>query len=287
MHLLATILLVMFESDIGCKVVCFLAVGTGVEGTLTLVLVAVERYKKICKPPGNQLTSTTKRTVIGSYTVFAVLMGSPFLYYSGVTTVDREVKNVTGQICSMISGPMTNDAIVVGVTLMLTALVELLIMAVLYFRICRKLFLHRKFSVTTKIEIDSHTANTGENVNEHVAGMRISSIITDSTNVKYKTPTRKQQDLFRTGRIASCLRLTMINIVITIVFAVTILPTVILIIIESASTGFSASSHDNELLIVFLSTFYIVNNIANASIYTFMDVKFQKELKAMLYRSSK
>ena len=94
MHLLATILLVMFESDIGCKVVCFLAVGTGVEGTLTLVLVAVERYKKICKPPGNQLTSTTKRTVTGSYTVFAVLMGSPFLYYSGVTTVDHDVKNV-------------------------------------------------------------------------------------------------------------------------------------------------------------------------------------------------
>ena len=187
----------------------------------------------------------------------------------------------------MISGPMTYDAKVVGVTLVLTALVELFIMAVLYFRICRKLFLHRKFSVTTKIEIDSHTANTGENVNEHVAGMRISCIITDSTNVKYKTPKRKQQDSFRTGRIASCSRLTMINIVITIVFAVTILPTLILIIIESASTGFSASSHDNELLIVFLSTFYIVNNIANAFIYTFMDVKFQKELKAMLCRSSK
>ena len=130
---------VMFESNIGCKVLSFLAVGTVVEGTLTLVLVAVERYMKICRLPGNQLTSIAKRIIIVLYTAFAVLLGSPFLYYSGSTSIKHDEKNVTGQICSMISGTMTYDAIAVVATLVVTAIVEWLVMLVLYFRICRKL----------------------------------------------------------------------------------------------------------------------------------------------------
>ena len=106
------------------------------------------------------------------------------------------------------------------------------------FQNLQEIIIHRKFSITTENEADTYTANKCENSHRLEAGIRTFIITSDPENAKHNKPQHIQQKSLRTGRTVSCSRQTLINIVITIVFALTILPKVTFMIIESSGTGF-------------------------------------------------
>jgi Flp pilus assembly protein TadB len=89
-----------FDAPIACKVFRFFDTNLAIAAAMMLVVIASERFRKICRPNGNQVTE--KRAV---RSIIAVIIGSsiatsPALLIYGKHTVIIESKNINGSECS-------------------------------------------------------------------------------------------------------------------------------------------------------------------------------------------
>ena len=89
----------LFVWDIPCKTVCFLMTSTIFSSTFILVLISIERYRKICLPFEKQISDIGTKSICGGCIFMGFAFSSPVLMFYGATPFETNVFNVTGSEC--------------------------------------------------------------------------------------------------------------------------------------------------------------------------------------------
>ena len=274
---------VSFDNDIACKVMRFLALTTTCVSACTILVIAVQRYLKICRPLGRQMTRKWKKLSIFIVIVIMVIASSPCLVLYGSVPVLKRGSNLVGLRCSNIAGHMEIfDAIFKG-TLFLIAVMILVGLIVLYSLIGRVLYRQTMFADHKKPSGGSEADTSGMNEctiasTDDAQQHRAKALENDLTTNK-PTPTSETS-----SRIPG-FRLSIIFMVIAVVYCISNLPVLLIMTWECFQPDFWQTMSNFETGIYrFLYLLYIINNIANPFIYGFLDKKFQTELKKAVCR---
>ncbi|KAK3093996.1 hypothetical protein FSP39_022688 [Pinctada imbricata] len=91
---------VRFPGDFLCKVLWFLSQSSTISSSLLLLVIAVHRYMKVCKPLKPKWSLKYKRLAVGLSITSAVVVSLPtFAFYGEIQIYNAEL-NVTGYRCS-------------------------------------------------------------------------------------------------------------------------------------------------------------------------------------------
>ena len=96
-----TYMWISYRSDVLCKAVIFASGNTVITSTAFLVVIAIQRYRKICCPHSKQMTLFWRRLAV-VFTILAnLLYSAPSLVLSGVAELSLEYKNanISGTSC--------------------------------------------------------------------------------------------------------------------------------------------------------------------------------------------
>lgn len=281
-HLSETMHPVMYYSDIGCKInryLCMITTGTSI---FFLLLIAIFRYLKICKHSERQVYLKWEKISVIIIILFVLIISLPSFVFFGSAQVISEDGELTGYRCTGVSGGEPMLALAFNISLLVVVVSVMIVMSILYFLICRVVFTKAKSGVqTNKLTVDSrvHVVVDNETKSESLSTVMTISAC-DQEIVKQKPVDRKPQKSSK--RKVKKSRITVIFIVITIVFAISFIPKLAMMVLESKNADFWITLSDNELAkYMFLYSIYIFNNFINPFIYGFLDKRFQSELKKL------
>lgn len=89
----------LFVWDIPCKILCYFLTATVFSSVFVLVLISIERYRKICLPFEKQISDIGTKRICAGCIAAAVILSSPTILFYGVSTFETEIANVTGTEC--------------------------------------------------------------------------------------------------------------------------------------------------------------------------------------------
>ncbi|XP_063425338.1 cholecystokinin receptor type A-like [Mytilus trossulus] len=89
----------LFVWDVPCKVLYFLLSSTIHASTFILVLISIERYRKICLPFEKQISDIGTKAICTACIMGAFILSTPILFLYGVASFDTGVSNTTGYEC--------------------------------------------------------------------------------------------------------------------------------------------------------------------------------------------
>ena len=283
-HLSETILPVMYISNIGCKINRYLCMVTTATSINLLLLIAVFRYFKICKHSHRQQYLKWQKVSVIVIILTVSIISLPCFVFFGSAEVISENGELTGYRCTGISGGKPKFALAFNVLLLVLVVSVMVVMSILYFLICRVIFTKTHSEVkTNKLTVDSrvHVVVDNENKTDSLSTV-MSTCITacDQETQKRQTGSRKPEPSPK--RKVGKSRITVIFIVITIAFAISFIPKLAMMVLESRKADFWITLSENELAIyMFLYSIYIFNNFINPFIFGFLDKRFQSELKKL------
>ena len=131
----------LMESVVGCKVLRTFHYFVNNSAGLLLVVISVERFRKICRPFKRQLSQAETLKLCWGTVLFSVFMAAPAGYYFTSTPVDTKVNNITGWECYSKDPGFEYYQLV----LMLETLISISIFGVLYGFIIRKVWNNDQF----------------------------------------------------------------------------------------------------------------------------------------------
>ena len=289
---------VKYNSDIACKIMWFLAMFTTGNSALTLMLIAVHRYLKLCKPFGRQITHKWKKIYLAIILSAMVIIALPCFAFYGSAEVKHPEADLTGRRCTSVTAGLPKVALVYKVLLFLIIFGILVVLVVLYSLIGRVLFKQAKFSwklnftkETTPNTSDSGICETDDenrkSTRDHVnTGLHQESV---RESVPHPQCCGNRQstaaDLRLQKHRSPGYHVTIMFMIIAGVFVICFIPKLTMMIWESRKIDFWLSLTSSELGgYRFLYTFFIINFITNAFVYGFMDKKFQTEFKKWICR---
>ena len=158
----------MFESVAACRLLVFVNHFSVIGSAFTLSAIAVDRYKRICKPFDKQLSLNQARIICGICAGLGVLLGWPAIALYNVEKVNiNSTYNVSiiGHDCTTVKNPayepyawaynVVQFAGFVGVTLALI---------IGYFLVGRQLYKHKKFRFYVAKKGMRRSSSLGTNV---------------------------------------------------------------------------------------------------------------------------
>ncbi|KAK6167653.1 hypothetical protein SNE40_021629 [Patella caerulea] len=89
-----------FESEFACKLLRFVNILSTIWSDLTLVAIAVDRYIKVCKPFGRQMTVKEAKTAVLVSLLTAILLSWPTIFIFGTRSKDTGIPGLLGKDCS-------------------------------------------------------------------------------------------------------------------------------------------------------------------------------------------
>ena len=160
-----TLLLVTYQSAIGCKIQRYLCLSTTIVSMLILLLIVIDRYLKICRPLGRQMDRKWKKRSIGIVIATAIVISAPYLHFTDALETESENSHLIGRTCK--SSPSGIPKIYLAYLILFLVLIigEMIAMSVLYILICRVVFKKPNFetcgekSSAHKSQLHSRFAN--------------------------------------------------------------------------------------------------------------------------------
>ena len=177
---------VNYHSEIGCKIQRYLCLSTTIVSMLILLLIAIDRYLKICRPLGRQMDTKWKNRSIGIVIVTAVVLSAPFLHFNDSVEIESKDSHQIGRTCKFVPGGIPNIFLAYFILFLALCIGEMIVMSVLYILICRVVFKKPKFetygekSSAHKSKLHSRFGNEDDNsitaseadASTHITGMR-------------------------------------------------------------------------------------------------------------------
>ena len=286
---------VKYNSDIACKFMWFLAMLTTGNSAFTLMLIAVHRYLKLCKPYGRQITHKWKKILLAIILSVMVVIALPCFAFYGSAEVKHPEADLTGLRCTSVTAGLPKVALVYKIVLFLIILGILIVLIVLYSLIGKVLYKQAKFSVklnltkeVTSVTSDSGTCETSDKAHKS-SHSRETHISADESASHPHNNNNNRQPITADSRLqkhrSPGYRVTIMFMIIAGVFVICFIPKLTMMILESRNPDFWLSLTPSELGgYRFLYTFFIINFVTNAFIYGFMDRKFQTEFKKWMFR---
>lgn len=301
----------MFRNDSTCKAAAFLGIFLAGFSADMLVLIAVERYLKLCRPFGRQLTIFAKKVAMMVILLTSLLVAVPSVNVYGAQRI-----MVKGKIPAWVCMDVKDNEHVIGHLVYKIILILLTFLRFLAFLICygnviktivrqgkhrlRMTSISGTSSTVTNSNVEECEMNrnpNGEAGNPEVEERnkaRNGNTSTDpclghkqdNQTAWERLSSKRKQSLASVsgsiGRRGSArdqqgIRLTVIFILITFIYVVTFGPKVGLMI--AGTLNKDVQSTMPMALFRFLHTFYIFNNIVNPIVYAAMDRRFRTDCK--------
>ena len=197
-----TLIPIIYKIDIACKIERYLRMITTAFAMFTLVFIVIDRYLKVCRPYGRQMTKPWKKIFIGLVVLSGFLVSAPcFLFYGSAPKISDD-GSVIGHRCSSVSAGMPELALAFTVSLFSIASLELIFMSVLYFLICRVIFKTAKFrkQVQTKKGGDKIPTSPATMSSIDVdQGVSTSDVTLDTSTSDTRTPPITENKAIRTA----------------------------------------------------------------------------------------
>lgn len=260
----------MSGNDIGCKMETYLSTATVLASMFSLLAIAINRYLKICRPFGRQISLKWKKLSIAIIVIAAFIISIPSFVSSGTLTYRYQGTKNFMQICGRIEH-MRYFALSFLCFWVFFVTAELFILCVLYFCIWRMIYRQRKFRLQTEndqqLPPDPNKEPTSIGSDDKPDSISMRKPDLSTKNVPH-------------------LRITIMFFVITIIFAISYIPISVIKILLLTDLGSRQLSEENILSLFSLWIFYIINNCANPFIYGCMDKKLQLELRKLFCRET-
>lgn len=147
----------MYPSNIFCKIFRFILYYVSVASTIILVVIAVDRFRKICKPLGFQFSVRHTKILCISVLLFTLCLTWPVPVLYGDSTVHTGIDGITGTRCFTVDKfKDTNYQAEFNALLTIVFIVITLILAILYYCIVRDVRLHNKIRWECQMSQSSH-----------------------------------------------------------------------------------------------------------------------------------
>ncbi|XP_063416808.1 cholecystokinin receptor-like [Mytilus trossulus] len=294
---------VTFTHNILCKTTQFFIGLTTFIPIFLLLIIAVQRYMKVCMPLKPAISLNVKRTALILTIVISSLCALPLSYVYGSVPFHSITHGTIGQRCGKVKeGYMlarTIYAIVIGVIVVALITTLIVLYSLIGCAVFRQLKLNKRRS--SRVEFRNSMTKTdgdGASVTE-TSGVSHNNIISD-LDFKISISSKKQRlennhqtslsQLLGSKRRQKnnrriTYKLTIMFFVITLVFILSYLSKVMLLIVEGLNKDFWEKVSNTERPgLMFIYHIFIINNIVNPFIYAFMDIKFREEAIVLLSR---
>ncbi|KAL4234714.1 hypothetical protein ACF0H5_006356 [Mactra antiquata] len=304
-----------YHDEVSCKIARLMFYFTCIASCLTLVLISIERHRKICLPLKKQFTLThAKWAVFILSGVFSIISAIPAGILFGNSSVDTGIPSVIGTKC-FIKDIYTGENLIFPVLhtmyLVVLAIIATFIMCFCYTQVARQVAKTGKANIEDRnkcndnevateaegtVDLDMSNDSMGlENGKDKELASKSSAIslsgVTgnqDGKEPKIKTQQKKPKLLhvakpFVTSSYdRKTLRITKILTTVTIAFCVSYIPHQSLMLLQLfiAHDDNGLLPTDNLYRIMFYGCSF--NNMLNPFIYAAMDLKFRAELKDLL-----
>lgn len=311
---------VRFPGDILCRALWYFSQTTTISGGTLLLVIAVHRYLKVCRPFIGKWSLKVKRLVVlGTVAVAAVLsIPTIFLYGEIKVTSDRysvENTSLVGYRC----GNKGSAGALFGynVFLFIYAVTGIVIITICYTFIGRSIYSKvmtyrkslRRVNVVPRPELSVSTVSdirrsknlencaTNDKNGDHgyqeqpIERTRVSSNFLKPPEKELpKHIKRRSHELVRANIPAmknhfQHYKYSYMFMTITVVFVIAYLPRIVIMLLESIFVQTFWLKSDSAIVgLLFLYRLYILNHVVNPFIYGFFDVKFRHEVKYLIWR---
>lgn len=268
-----------------CKCLNVMACGLIVASVFLLLVISVQRYQKICRPFGFQMTLHFKRKVVASVFTLAIAFAFPTIFLTEKIEVLHPVTNITGYRCGPV--PNTEQIGEIHLGILITAeLTSVSCMSILYgfvaytlvtkLKPSRKMYKIETVSRTTNFEItdnDTKTTKTADNTTEIELQMdELTNNVLDQKNIHV----RKAKP--RSGKHYSMMFMS-----ISLVSILCFLPPWIFVLLETKNKAFwNHLTYEETQVFVIIRGLFVLNFLVNPFIYGYFDSKFRKNVAQLV-----
>ena len=267
-----------------------------------LLVVTVDRYRKICHPMDWQINNQTAKIICVVTLIFSLGLSIPAFFISGHRTIQTRHPNITGVQCSIDDEYLnTHYPTIYNIVLMTLAGILLVVYIVLYAMISRTIFNRgkgtsavsnpeKKMAKRSKvslvllsvINIPYEGKNPVDSVSQVDSVMRNTSV-TSLCSVEGFTNSSTRQHVYK---FRETRRLTVIFFIIVAIYFCSYIPNIIIKLFTVAPyETFQHLEKNRAVLYNTFTWFFYVNNVANAVVYFFLDTKFRTEIQSFYCRS--
>ncbi|XP_071098586.1 orexin receptor type 2-like [Haliotis cracherodii] len=263
-----------FDSVIACKILRFLVAFPTLASNIVLLIIAIDRYRKVCRPLYQQITRAISRKAVLLAAFVAILYAIPALFIYGKRSAVTRIPGVVGNDCS------TSDAMegklypmIYEITLSASFVIFTVTLLILYILIWREIKRHKQYmkknaNYNYAMVLLMARDRSGESSSSPPGTPRSRSQSHDMSNV-----TTSSRPLAYRGQ-----RTTVIAFLVTFVFILSFVPHLCLIIARTVLKDFDHHLNGPKLVLynLFIRS-YFVNSVANPIIYGAMNYQFRRE----------
>ncbi|OWF39389.1 cholecystokinin receptor type A-like [Mizuhopecten yessoensis] len=303
-----------FTSGIACKVLRCTNYFTGGSSAFLLVVIAVERYRKICRPLESQMTIKGAKVTSFLALLLALLLSWPAAILYGYSTVDTGYPDLMGATCYIDDKFIkTKYTTYYNAVIILVIIIANIALIVLYIKVVRRVYQQRAFRSDNKSHISrtrkksfepGQTCKVVTNSEFQFCSMDLlkasqedlttCSGLDDSANAmddsvesnKHGNRLTKPGNRKKSKKVSNrSARVTMMLFIITLVYFISFLPHLILKILADTKKDFLPSLDFTGTFMFYLFLYSIfINNMANPIIYGFCDPKFMEHIRTIYRR---
>ena len=294
----------MFTNSGLCKVLRFVNHMAAIGSALTLLMIAADRFRRICKPFKKQLTLGQSKIVCLVTVVVALVLSTPaFVFYQSVKS---DLINEDGILLEGCDCTTTRDKAYQPYfyafhgTYLLLFVISTIILFTIYSIIGRVLYKHSQFrnrympresSMTSPSEVALKSKNTADDMNtktktyvdadaneniDSSKGVELrNNVRNDVMSMKIKNSVDiNSHDKFHPDHLdMKTIKYTLVMLVITVVFVLSFLPYLCLIVYKTFQDDFR--SYDSSVVFQIGIRSYFLNAALNPITYGFFNSKFR------------
>ncbi|XP_069117989.1 neuropeptide receptor npr-1-like [Argopecten irradians] len=268
---------VKYTNPLLCKSFYMLSQFSASSSALTLTVVAVYRFLLVCRPYKPKMTLRAKQLSVYLTLFVMFLLSLPSLFTTGIVPITDKRLNVTGYVCASVNVMGSRLFPFIYNVLVLTfALVNVMILSILYVMIGRTIYKRMKLRKGHKIKTVGISPSS-DGISETCIGetSTISNLASSATMTSVP-----QSNHTRNMRTAG--RRSITFLVISFVYILCFVPTLIAMVQSSVDKN-DWSERSETVALRIANTFYIVNNIVNPVIYGVFDKTIRGEMVSCFF----
>lgn len=254
-----------------------MACGLIVASVFLLLVISVQRYQKICRPFGFQMTLHLKRKVVALVFTLAITFAFPTIFLTEKIEVLHPVTNITGYRC----GPVPNTE-QIGEThlgILITAeLTSVICMSILYgfvaYTLVTKLKPSRKINKTEIVSRSTHFEITSNDTKTTRVTDNTTKMDDFASNEWDHTIIDAKKVKTRSGKHYSMMFMS-----ISLVSILCLLPPWVFVLLETKNKAFwNNLTYQETQGYVIIRGLFVLNFVVNPIIYGYFDSKFRNNI---------
>lgn len=310
-----------YFDEVSCKIFRFILYYTCIASSLTLVLIAFERFRKICTPLKSQFSvKMAKKALFIVAGIISSLSACPAFVFYGNATIETGLNGTTGIRCFIMDTyehELSDWPLAFNVYLLLLAFASTVSMSICYIGIARQVSKMGTENISKRIQATvrpsqcelsscnsdleeseivsayqqskvhpnlSETPSTGSKKSEKQSSNGMKASLRNINTVRARSSKWAKKVLHRLSSSSGkkTLRVTKMLTLVTIVFVMSYLPHLTLMIWSMILGPRGQHKLPTDNVYKLLFYSFLVNNLVNPFIYAAMDLKFRRELKNLL-----